>query len=76
MSIAFFTDTGVLNGEANGDGTLATVISIVYRGRSRLYTSGGYGSYGDFIPRALQALGMINHIATYTSVYFYTLHPT
>ena len=29
----------ILNGEANDDGTLATVISIFYHGRSRLYTS-------------------------------------
>ena len=28
----------ILNGEANDNGSLATVISIVYHGRSRLYT--------------------------------------
>ena len=50
MSIAFFTDTGVLNGEANGDGTLAIVISIVYHDRSRPVIHLGYGSYGDSYP--------------------------
>ena len=49
-------------------GTLATVTSIVHHGRSRLYTSVMVAMV-IYPPCALQALGMINPIATYTSVY-------
>lgn len=36
--LAFFIELAALNGEANSDGILVT-ISIVYNGRSWLYTS-------------------------------------
>ena len=46
---------------------LALLFSVVYHGRSWLYTSVMVAMI--IIPRALRALGIINPIATYTLLY-------
>ena len=68
-SSAFIIDIRALNGEANSDvATLAMVTSMVYHGRSRLYTLVTV-AMEIYHTSTLQALGMINPVATYTSAY-------